>query len=110
MLILTNPNQIPSKERYNKLIKMTAGDAELTDEILYCVGYDVYCSNIVALKEIARQQEAIQELKAKVTKLSDELKQKSEKLEEKASDYIIALDKIDELKIENAELKKEVKK
>ena len=105
MLILTNPNQIPSKEKYNKLIKMTAGNVELTDEVLYCVGYDVYCSNLVALKEIARQQETIQELKAKITELNDELKQKNEKLREIAIDYVTALDEIDELKRENEELK-----
>lgn len=35
MLILTNPNRTPSKEQYNKLIKMTAGNVELTDEVLY---------------------------------------------------------------------------
>lgn len=105
MLILTNPNRIPSKEQYNKLIKKTAGNVELTDEVLYCVGYDVYCSNLVALKEIARQQEFIQELKAKVTELNDELKQKNEKLREIAIDHITALDEIDELKRENEELK-----
>lgn len=59
MLILTNPNQTPSKEKYNKLIKMTAGNVELTDEVLYCVGYDIFCSNIVALKEIESKQETI---------------------------------------------------
>ena len=105
MLILTNPNRTPSKEQYNKLIKMTAGNVELTDEVLYCVGYDVYCSNIVALKEIESKQETIRELKAKVTELSDELKQKSEKLGEMVSDYVTALDEIDELKRENEELK-----
>ena len=105
MLILTNPNQTPSKEKYNKLIKMTAGNVELTDEVLYCVGYDIFCSNIVALKEIESKQETIQELKAKVTELSDELEQKSEKLGEITTDYVTALDEIDELQKENAELK-----
>lgn len=105
MLILTNPNQTPSKEKNNKLIKMTAGNVELTDEVLYCVGYDIFCSNIVALKEIESKQETIQELKAKVTELSDELEQKSEKLGEITTDYVTALDEIDELKRENAELK-----
>lgn len=105
MLILTNPNRTPSKEQYNKLIKMTAGNVELTDEVLYCVGYDIFCSNIVALKEIESKQETIQELKAKVTELSDELEQKSEKLGEMTTDHVITLDEIDELKRENAELK-----
>ena len=105
MLILTNPNQTPSKEEYNKLIKMTAGNVELTDEVLYCVGYDIFCSNIVALKEIQSKQETIQELKAKVTELSDELEQKSEKLGEITTDYVTALDEIEELQKENAELK-----
>lgn len=91
MLILTNPNQTPSKEKYNKLIKMTAGNVELTDEVLYCVGYDIFCSNIVALKEIQSKQETIQELKAKFEKL--------------ASNYVALCDEIDELKRENAELK-----
>ncbi|WP_149700287.1 hypothetical protein [Campylobacter concisus] len=91
MLILTNPNQTPSKEKYNKLIKMTAGNVELTDEVLYCVGYDIFCSNIVALKEIQSKQETIQELKAKFEKL--------------ASNYVALCDEIAELKRENAELK-----
>ena len=91
MLILTNPNQTPSKEKYNKLIKMTAGNVELTDEVLYCVGYDIFCSNIVALKEIESKRETIQELKAKCEKLTI---------------YYVALcDEIDELQKENAELK-----
>lgn len=91
MLILTNPNQTPSKEKYNKLIKMTAGNVELTDEVLYCVGYDIFCSNIVALKEIESKRETIHELKAKFEKL--------------ASNYVALCDEIDELKKENAELK-----
>lgn len=108
MLILTNPNQTPSKEKYNKLIKMTAGNVELTDEVLYCVGYDIFCSNIVALKDIESKQETIQELKAKVTELSDELEQKSEKLGEITTYYVTALDEIDELQKENAELKRKL--
>lgn len=108
MLILTNPNQTPSKDKYNKLIKMTAGNVELTDEVLYCVGYDIFCSNIVALKDIESKQETIQELKAKVTELSDELEQKSEKLGEITTYYVTALDEIDELQKENAELKRKL--
>ena len=91
MLILTNPNQTPSKEKYNKLIKMTAGNVELTDEVLYCVGYDIFCSNIVALKEIQSKQETIQELKAKCEKLTIY--------------YVVLCDEIAELQKENAELK-----
>lgn len=108
MLILTNPNQTPSKEKYNKLIKMTAGNVELTDEVLYCVGYDIFCSNIVALKDIESKQETIQELKAKVTELSDELEQKSEKLGKITTYYVTALNEIDELQKENAELKRKL--
>ena len=91
MLILTNPNQTPSKDKYNKLIKMTAGNVELTDEVLYCVGYDIFCSNIVALKEIQSKQETIQELKAKCEKLTIY--------------YVVLCDEIAELQKENAELK-----
>jgi len=77
-----------AKEEKTKVLKGKWDDFDITMTFVYT---DIFCSNIVALKEIESKRETIQELKAKCEKLTI---------------YYVALcDEIDELKRENAELK-----
>lgn len=53
MLILTNPDRPATKEGFNALIRQNNGGSnEVSEQIIYNVGYLVYCSNIYALRQL----------------------------------------------------------
>jgi len=53
MLILANPDRPTTKEGFNDLIRQNNGGSnEVSEQIIYNVGYLVYCSNIYALRQL----------------------------------------------------------
>ncbi|MFC2428910.1 MAG: hypothetical protein ACFNTA_08120 [Campylobacter sp.] len=65
MLILANPDRPTTKEGFNALIRQNNGGSdEVSKQIIYNVGYLVYCSNIYALRQLKGYQDKIESLLA----------------------------------------------
>ena len=65
MLILANPDRLTTKEGFNDLIRQNNGGSnEVSEQIIYNVGYLVYCSNIYALRRLKGYQDKIESLLA----------------------------------------------
>mgnify|MGYP000883353779 FL=1 len=65
MLILANPDRPTTKEGFNALIRQNSGGSdEVSEQIIYNVGYLVYCSNIYALRRLKSYQDKIESLLA----------------------------------------------
>lgn len=65
MTILTTSDRPASKEGFNALIRQNNGGSdEVSEQIIYNVGYLVYCSNIYALRQLKSYQDKIQYLLA----------------------------------------------
>ena len=95
MLILTNPDRPTTKEGFNALIKQNSGGSdEVSEQIIYNVGYLVYCSNIYALRRLKGHQDKIESL------LADKmiLKSENERLHSRIKELIEINDELqDEL-------------
>ena len=95
MLILANPDRPTSKEGFNALIRQNSGGSnEVSEQIIYNVGYLVYCSNIYALRRLKGHQDKIESL------LADKmiLKSKNERLHSRIKELIEINDELqDEL-------------
>ena len=102
MLILTNPDRPASKEGFNALIRQNSGGSdEVSEQIIYNVGYLVYCSNIYALRQLKGYQDKIQSL------LADKMTLQS-RLSELEQAYRTASDKWAEVSDEAYELEQEL--
>ena len=65
MLILANSDSPTTKEGFNALIRQNNGGSdEVSEQIIYNVGYLVYCSNIYALRRLKSYQDKIESLLA----------------------------------------------
>lgn len=65
MLILANSDRPTTKEGFNALIgQNNGGSDEVSEQIIYNVGYLVYCSNIYTLRQIKGYQDKIESLLA----------------------------------------------
>ena len=65
MLILANQDRPTTKEGFNALIRQNSGGSdEVSEQIIYNVGYLVYCSNIYALRRLKSYQDKIESLLA----------------------------------------------
>jgi len=83
MLILANPDRPTSKEGFNALIRQNNGGSdEVSEQIIYDVGYLVYCSNIYALKRLKSYQDKIESLLADKMILQSENKRLHSKIKE----------------------------
>ena len=83
MLILANPDRPTSKEGFNALIRQNNGGSdEVSEQIIYDVGYLVYCSNIYALKRLKSYQDKIESLLADKMMLQSENKRLHSKIKE----------------------------
>ena len=83
MLILANPDRPTSKEGFNALIRQNNGGSdEVSEQIIYNVGYLVYCSNIYALRRLKSYQDKIQSLLADKMILQSENKRLHSKIKE----------------------------
>ena len=95
MLILTNTDRPTTKEGFNALIRQNSGGSdEVSEQIIYNVGYLVYCSNIYALRQVQGYREKIQSL------LADKmiLKSENERLHSRIKELIEINDELqDEL-------------
>ena len=95
MLILANPDRPTSKEGFNALIRQNNGGSdEVSEQIIYNVGYLVYCSNIYALRRLKGYQDKIERL------LADKmiLKSENERLHSRIKELIEINDELqDEL-------------
>lgn len=95
MTILTNPDRPASKEGFNALIRQNNGGSdEVSEQIIYNVGYLVYCSNIYALRRLKGHQDKIESL------LADKmiLKSENERLHSRIKELIEINDELqDEL-------------
>ncbi|WP_122866481.1 hypothetical protein [Campylobacter showae] len=59
MLILTNSDRPTTKEGFNALIRQNNGGSnEVSEQVIYNVGYLVYCSNIYALRQLKGSENA----------------------------------------------------
>ena len=59
MTILTNSDRPTTKEGFNALIRQNNGGSdEVSEQIIYNVGYLVYCSNIYALRQLKESENA----------------------------------------------------
>lgn len=112
MLIPTNSDRPMFKRFHEFVIEQNNGNTEASEQTLYDVAYSLFYESHALKGERDRAFQSLGRTNALFTKLEEqneqlkaELKQKSEKLGEMVSDYVIALDEIDELKKENAELK-----
>ena len=83
MLILANPDRPTTKEGFNALIRQNNGGSdEVSEQIIYDVGYLVYCSNIYALKRLKSYQDKIESLLADKMILQSENKRLHSKIKE----------------------------
>ena len=83
MLILANPGRPASKESFNALIRQNNGGSdEVSEQIIYNVGYLVYCSNIYALRRLKSYQDKIESLLADKMILKSENKSLHSKIKE----------------------------
>ena len=81
MTILTNPDRPASKEGFNALIRQNNGGSdEVSEQIIYNVGYLVYCSNIYALRRLKGHQDKIESLLADKMILKDKLNELQQEL------------------------------
>ena len=102
MLILANPDRPTTKEGFNALIRQNNGGSdEVSEQIIYNVGYLVYCSNIYALRQLKGYQDKIQSL------LADKMILQS-RLSELEQSYRTASDKWAEVSDEAYELEQEL--
>ena len=89
MTILANSDRPTTKEGFNALIRQNSGGSdEVSEQIIYNVGYLVYCSNIYALRQLKSYQDKIESLLADKMILKDklnELEQELTKLKSKLS-------------------------
>ena len=95
MLILANQDRPTTKEGFNALIRQNSGGSdEVSEQIIYNVGYLVYCSNIYALRRLKSYQDKIESL------LADKmiLKSENERLHSRIKELIKINDELqDEL-------------
>ena len=95
MLILANQDRPTTKEGFNALIRQNNGGSdEVSEQIIYNVGYLVYCSNIYALRRLKSYQDKIESL------LADKmiLKSENERLHSRIKELIEINDELqDEL-------------
>ncbi|WP_297969770.1 hypothetical protein [uncultured Campylobacter sp.] len=95
MLILTNPDRPTTKEGFNALIRQNNGGSdEVSEQIIYNVGYLVYCSNIYALRRLKESENA------RLNLLADKmiLKSENERLHSRIKELIEINDELqDEL-------------
>lgn len=95
MLILANQDRPTIKEGFNALIRQNNGGSdEVSEQIIYNVGYLVYCSNIYALRRLKSYQDKIESL------LADKmiLKSENERLHSRIKELIEINDELqDEL-------------
>lgn len=95
MLILANQDRPTTKEGFNALIRQNSGGSdEVSEQIIYNVGYLVYCSNIYALRRLKSHQDKIESL------LADKiiLKSENERLHSRIKELIEINDELqDEL-------------
>lgn len=95
MLILANQDRPTTKEGFNALIRQNSGGSdEVSEQIIYNVGYLVYCSNIYALRRLKGHQDKIESL------LADKmiLKSENERLHSRIKELIEINDELqDEL-------------
>lgn len=70
-----------SKEGFNALIRQNNGGSdEVSEQIIYNVGYLVYCSNIYALRQLKSYQDKIQNLLADKMILKNKLSELEQEL------------------------------
>ena len=112
MLIPTNSDRPVIKRFHEFVIEQNNGNTEASEQTLYDVAYSLFYESHALRSERDRAYQSLGRANALFAKseeqneqLRAEIEQKSEKLGEMATDYVIALDEIDELKKENAELK-----
>ena len=102
MTILTNSDRPTTKEGFNDLIRQNNGGSdEVSEQIIYNVGYLAYCSNIYALRQLKSYQDKIQSL------LADKMILQS-KLSDLEQAYRTASDKWAEVSDEAYELQQEL--
>ena len=83
MLILANPDRPTTKEGFNALIRQNNGGSdEVSEQIIYNVGYLVYCSNIYALRRLKSYQDKIESLLADKMILKSENKSLHSRIKE----------------------------
>lgn len=118
MLILTSTKPA-SKEEFNKLIRLhNNGSDEVREQTLYNIGYQVYCSNLIAnksnhtLKERANQ--ALADMMIKASEAQKEAKQAQARISELIdeidtlnSDFDGVAEYRDQIKAENAKLREQ---
>ena len=112
MLIPTNSDKPMFKRFHEFVIEQNNGNTEASEQVLYDVAYSLFYESHALRSERDRAYQSLGRANALFAKseeqneqLRAEIEQKSEKLGEMATDYVIARDEIDELKKENAELK-----
>lgn len=112
MLIPTNSDRPMFKRFHEFVIEQNNGNTEASEQTLYDVAYSLFYESHAlkgerdrAFQSLGRTNALFAKSEEQNEQLKAELKQKSEKLGEMVSDYVIALDEINELKKENAELK-----
>ena len=95
MLILANQDRPTTKGGFNALIRQNSGGSdEVSEQIIYNVGYLVYCGNIYALRRLKGHQDKIESL------LADKmiLKSENERLHSRIKELIEINDELqDEL-------------
>ena len=83
MLILANQDRLTTKEGFNALIRQNNGGKDkVSEQIIYNVGYLVYCSNIYALRRLKSYQDKIDSLLADKMILKSENKSLHSKIKE----------------------------
>lgn len=112
MLIPTNSDRPMFKRFHEFVIEQNNSNTEASEQTLYDVAYSLFYESHTLRSERDRAYQSLGRANALFAKskeqneqLRAELEQKSEKLGEITTDYVTALDEIDELQKENAELK-----
>ncbi|WP_299027134.1 hypothetical protein [uncultured Campylobacter sp.] len=98
MLILANPDRPTTKEGFNALIRQNNGGSdEVSEQIIYNVGYLVYCSNIYALRQLKESENA------RLNLLADKmiLKSENKRLHSRIKELIEINDELNERGADN---------
>ena len=112
MTILTNSDRPMFKRFHEFVIEQNNGNTEAGEQMLYDVAYSLFYENSTlkgerdrAFQSLGRTNALFAKLEEQNEQLKAEIKQRNQKFEKLASNYVALCDEIDELKRENAELK-----
>nr|WP_315058906.1 hypothetical protein [uncultured Campylobacter sp.] len=108
MTILINSDRPTTKEGFNALIRQNNGGSdEVSEQIIYNVGYLVYCSNIYALRQLKESEDARLNLVADKMILQSKLSELGQAYRNASRKWAKVSDEAYELRLQLKELKKE---